>query len=198
METAYLAADGFVAELVTELGDVSGVHGRLVLTTGPRRSTAWAADVWLNPVKIPIVSINTGAKALRAIHRYWAPYSFQFHRRVQLIADQLGWQPPATGPFPATPPRQLVGGWTLLDEHTILASTQRSCPWPNGEVNFIEDHAAPPSRAYLKLWEVFSRLKVWPRAGERCLDLGACPGGWTCISMATAVPSARSRWRRGS
>lgn len=181
METAYLAADGFVAELVAELGEVTGVHGRLVIAPGPRRPAAWAADVWLDPVRIPIVSINAGAKALRGIHRLWKPYSFQLHRRIQLIADQLGAvaQPPS--PFPATPPRAPVGGWTLLDEHTILAATHRSCPWPNGEVNFLEDHATPPSRAYLKLWELFSRLKVWPRAGDRCLDLGACPGGWTWV-----------------
>ena len=180
-DTAYLAADGFVDELVTELGDVTGVHGRLVLTSGPRRPAAWAADVWLDPVQIPIASINTGVKALRARHRYWAPYSFHLHRRVQLIAEQLGWVPLAPVPFPARPPRLPVGGWTLLDEQTILAATRRSCPWPNGEVNFCEDHTTPPSRAYLKLWELFSRVQVWPKTGDRCLDLGACPGGWTWV-----------------
>ena len=178
---AYLAADGFVAELVTELGSVTGVHGRLVVTTGPRRPAAWAADVWLDPVIIPITSINTGVKALHAIHRYWAPYSFQLHRRVQLISEQLGGTPLAPSAFPATAPRVPFGGWALLDEHTILAAPHRSCPWPNGEVEFVEDHTTPPSRAYLKLWEFFSRVKVWPKAGERCLDLGACPGGWTWV-----------------
>ena len=37
----------------------------------------------------------------------------------------------------------------------------------------------PPSRAYLKLWEACTRLGAWPVAGERCLDLGAAPGGWS-------------------
>ncbi|HZF77010.1 MAG TPA: SAM-dependent methyltransferase, partial [Acetobacteraceae bacterium] len=37
----------------------------------------------------------------------------------------------------------------------------------------------PPSRAYLKLWEALTRLGRHPRPGERCLDLGASPGGWT-------------------
>ena len=178
---AYLAADGFVAELIAELGEVIGVHGRLVLTAGPRRAAAWAADIWIDPVTIPITSINTGVKALRARYRHWAPYSFHLHRRVQLISEQLGWVVLPPSAFPAQAPRVSVGGWTLLDEHTILAATRRSCPWPNGEVNFIEDHTTPPSRAYLKLWEFFSRVKVWPRAGERCLDLGACPGGWTWV-----------------
>ena len=117
---AYLAADGFVAELVTELGSVTGVHGRLVVTAGPRRPAAWAADVWLDPVIVPITSINTGVKALRAIHRYWAPYSFQLHRRVQLISEQLGWTPPVPSAFPATAPRLPVGRiWPARFRHFV-------------------------------------------------------------------------------
>ena len=68
-----------------------------------------------------------------------------------------------------------------MDEHTLLASARCSCPWPNGEIEFIENHDATPSRAYLKLWELFSRLQVWPQIGDRCIDLGACPGGWTWV-----------------
>ena len=41
--------------------------------------------------------------------------------------------------------------------------------------------AIPPSRAYLKLWEAFTRLGKHPRAGETCVDLGAAPGGWTWV-----------------
>ncbi|MCG3149745.1 MAG: Ribosomal RNA large subunit methyltransferase M [Verrucomicrobiae bacterium] len=177
---AYLAADGFVTELLAELGEVSAVHGRLVIAPGPRRPAAWAADVWLNPERIAITSINDGRKALRARSRQWALYSFHLHRRAQLINEP--WQHSRQEfPFPATPPRALIGGWTLLDEKTILAATQRSCPFPLGEINFAENHTEPPSRAYLKLWELFSRLQVWPKAGERCLDLGASPGGWTWV-----------------
>ena len=178
---AYLAADGFVDELVAELGNVTAVHDRLVLAVGPRRPAVWAADVWLDPVILPITSIATAVKALRAIHRYWAPYSFHLHRRIQLISEQLSGATPIPGAFPATIPQVAVGGWTLLDEHTLVAAKHRSCPWPNGVVDFIEDHTTPPSRAYLKLWEIFSRLKAWPHAGERCIDLGACPGGWTWV-----------------
>ena len=194
-EIAYLAADGFVDELVTELGDVTGVYGRLVLTTGPRRPTAWAADVWLNPERISITSIAAGAKALRVRRRGWAHYTFQFHRRAELISAQLPVQAVDPMPFPAVPLREPVGGWTLLDEHMILAATQRSCPFSLGEIQFIENHTAPPSRAYLKLWELFSRLQVWPKAGAHCLDLGACPGGWTWVlqslgARVTAVDKA--------
>jgi len=179
--TAYLAADGFVDELVAELGQVTSVHGRLILSERARRPAAWAADVWLDPVIIPITSISAAVKVLRGIHRYWTPYSFHLHRRIKLISEQLCEDSLVPAVFPAPAPRVSHGGWTLLDEHTILAAKHRSCPWPNGEVEFIEDHTTPPSRAYLKLWELFSRIKVWPKVGERCLDLGACPGGWTWV-----------------
>ena len=51
----------------------------------------------------------------------------------------------------------------------------------NGECLFVEDRAGPPSRAYLKLWEALTRWGQWPQPGERCLDLGAAPGGWTWV-----------------
>lgn len=179
--TGYLAADALVEQLVAELGDVAEVHDRLVLTDGPRRPAAWAADVWLNPERIAITSINDGIKALRARSRHWALYPSRLHRRSQLIAAPWQYLSVTGIPFPAPLPRETVGGWTLLDEHTILAATQRSCPFPLGEIHFAENHTAPPSRAYLKLWELFSRLQVWPKAGERCVDLGASPGGWTWV-----------------
>jgi 23S rRNA (cytidine2498-2'-O)-methyltransferase len=31
------------------------------------------------------------------------------------------------------------------------------------------------------LWEALVRLRRWPLPGERCLDLGASPGGWTWV-----------------
>jgi len=156
---------------------VAAVHGRLVLTEGARRPAAWAENVWLDPVRIPAPSINAAARALRAIHRDWTHYSFHLHRRAQLIADQLPERkiPPLT--FPSIAPRRQAGAWTLLDEHTILATARCSCT----EVEFVENHSEPPSRAYLKLWELFCRLGVWPQAGELCIDLGACPGGWTWV-----------------
>ena len=48
-------------------------------------------------------------------------------------------------------------------------------------MTFIEDKTGPPNRAYLKLWEALVRLGRWPQPGERCLDLGASPGGWTWV-----------------
>jgi 23S rRNA (cytidine2498-2'-O)-methyltransferase len=36
-----------------------------------------------------------------------------------------------------------------------------------------------PSRSYLKLEEALDRLDIEPHPGERVIDLGAAPGGWT-------------------
>ncbi|WP_457844104.1 SAM-dependent methyltransferase, partial [Staphylococcus aureus] len=76
-------------------------------------------------------------------------------------------------------PTAPLGSWTLLAPDRMLAAARCSSPFPNGEVGFIEDKAGPPNRAYLKLWEALVRLRRWPQPGERCLDLGASPGGWT-------------------
>ena len=55
-------------------------------------------------------------------------------------------------------------------------------------MRFVEDHENPPSRAYLKLWEAFTVAGCRPRPGDRCVDLGSSPGGWTW---------ALERWRAG-
>jgi 23S rRNA (cytidine2498-2'-O)-methyltransferase len=72
-----------------------------------------------------------------------------------------------------------VGAWTLLDAHTLAASALCTSPFPGGLIRFEEDKEGPPSRAYLKLWEALVRSRRWPGKGERCLDAGASPGGWT-------------------
>jgi 23S rRNA (cytidine2498-2'-O)-methyltransferase len=72
-----------------------------------------------------------------------------------------------------------MGAWTLLDAHTLAASALCTSPFPAGSIRFAEDKEGPPSRAYLKLWESLIRARRWPQPGERCLDAGASPGGWT-------------------
>jgi 23S rRNA (cytidine2498-2'-O)-methyltransferase len=181
-ETAYLAPDGFLDDLLTELGEgVSAVHGRLVVAAGPPRSVAWVANVWEAPRRLAIASISDGARQLRALQRNWTLYAHGHHRRAALIAEQLPRVSAKPLVFGVPAPRAPLGSWTLLDRDTILASPSCSSPFPNGEVRFVEDRTAPPSRAYLKLWELFTVLGVAPRAGERCLDLGSSPGGWSWV-----------------
>lgn len=51
-------------------------------------------------------------------------------------------------------------------------------PRPGGIVRMKWDDAAP-SRSYLKIEEAIEIMPVKPEAGERVIDLGAAPGGWT-------------------
>lgn len=179
--TGYLALEGFEQELGVELGDVTQRYGRLLLAPGPPREVAWAQNVWFEPRRFSIRSIRHAANTLRSIQRNWAAYSFTEHRRVALVAREL----PHVSARPIEPYAELptapLGSWTLLDRHTLLASPQCSSPFPHGEVRFVEDRTGPPSRAYLKLWEAFTLSRIWPRPGERVLDLGSAPGGWTWV-----------------
>jgi 23S rRNA (cytidine2498-2'-O)-methyltransferase len=177
--TAYLAPEGFEAELRAELGEVSANYGRLLLSPGEPKPVAWVANVWFDPQLLPIESINDAARQLRALQRNWALYAHAHYRRAALIAERLPRVSAKPLNFPAPLPAAPLGSWTLLDERTVLAATHCSSAFPNGEIHFVEDKAAPPSRAYLKLWEALTLLGRWPRAGERCLDLGSSPGGWT-------------------
>jgi 23S rRNA (cytidine2498-2'-O)-methyltransferase len=177
--TAYLAAEGFVDELVHELGDVWSVHGRLVIAPGPPREAAWAQNIWFEPVRIEIASIGDATKALRAIQRNWALYAHDHFRRTALIEKRLPNVSAKPLPFGTPPPTAPLGSWTLLDPNTLLAAARCSSAFPNGQARFIEDRSGPPNRAYLKLWEALTLLGERPQPGEVCLDLGSSPGGWT-------------------
>jgi 23S rRNA (cytidine2498-2'-O)-methyltransferase len=179
--TGYIAPDGFLPELQQELGSaVTETHGRLVLAGGPPQPVAWAENVWLDPVHIRISSISDAARKLRAIQRNWALYSCDYHRRAALIADKLPKVSAKPLVFGAGAPRAPLGSWSLIAPDTVLAAPACARPFPNGEARFVEDKSAP-SRAYLKLWELFTLYGVRPQPGELCLDLGASPGGWTWV-----------------
>ena len=180
-QTVYLAADGFLDDLVAELGDVASVDGRLVFADGPARPAAWAQNIWHDPVRIEFASIKGGAKALRGIQRNWALWSQRHHRRAALIQENLPHVSAKPVVFPSPLPTAPLGSWTLLDESTIIAAARCSSPFRNGEVTFVENRTAPPNRAYLKLWEALTLFGEQPGPGDRCLDLGACPGGWTWV-----------------
>jgi 23S rRNA (cytidine2498-2'-O)-methyltransferase len=181
--TGYVAARDFQAELEEELGAdrISRRHGALCLVDGPPQPVAWCANVWYDPVQISIASIGDGAKALRTIQRNWALYPCGLHRRAALIEEALPHVSARPLTFPSPAPSAPLGSWTLIDPNTILAAARCSSPFPNGEVSFVENKSAPPNRAYLKLWEALTLIGRHPGAGERCLDLGSSPGGWTWV-----------------
>ncbi|MDB5372456.1 MAG: methyltransferase [Belnapia sp.] len=180
---AYLAAEGFEAELAEELRlggrSIDAWHGRLALSPEPPGPSAWALEVWTEPQAVPAPSVKAAADALRAVQRNWALYAHGQHRRAALIEARL---PPVKARpllFPEAAPTGHLGAWTLLATDRLLLSPTKTSPFVNGTVQFVEDREGPPSRAYLKLWEALTRAGRWPGPGESCLDLGAAPGGWT-------------------
>ena len=182
---AYLAPEGLEAVLGEELARagvaVDGWHGRLALSSDAPVTSAWALDVWTAPREIAVGSIKRAAGELRAVQRNWSAYAVDHHRRMALIGAAL---PPVKARplvFPAPAPTAPLGAWTLLAPDRMLASPTKTSPFVNGECRFEEDHIRPPSRAYLKLWEVLTRIGIMPAPGETCIDLGAAPGGWTWV-----------------
>jgi 23S rRNA (cytidine2498-2'-O)-methyltransferase len=179
---AYLAPDGFADDLTAELGGaVFEVFDRLVLAEGAARPAVWAENIWRNPQWLEIESIGDGAKQLKAMQRNWANYAFDFHRRSNLLTEKL---PHVSGKplvFGKSLPASPLGSWTMVAENILLAATDCASPVPNGAFVFEENRDEPPNRAYLKLWEALTRAKKMPAAGSRCIDLGACPGGWTWV-----------------
>jgi 23S rRNA (cytidine2498-2'-O)-methyltransferase len=166
-------------ELVRRGVSVTAWHGLLALSPDPPVASAWALNVWTAPREISVPSIGAAAEALRAIQRNWGYLPFDHNSRAALITARLPHLSPKVLPFPCAAPMSHLGAWTLLAHDRMLASPTQTSPFINGEVAFVEDRVGPPSRAYLKLWEACTLWRVWPQPGEKCLDLGAAPGGWT-------------------
>ncbi|WP_300155980.1 SAM-dependent methyltransferase [Solidesulfovibrio sp.] len=210
----YHAAPGLLAELTAELGDaVTAVRDPLVTADGPPRPTAFAANVWTAPEFLPAASIGQAAKALTNIQRNWSLVPTGHFRRAALVAEKLPKVAAKPLVFGSRLPTAPLGAFTLWEENLLLASPTTSEPVPSGVYRFEEDRLGPPSRAYLKLWELFTRLGVAPRPGELCLDMGGSPGGWAfvlaglgarvfCIDKAPLAPDVAANplvsWCQGS
>jgi 23S rRNA (cytidine2498-2'-O)-methyltransferase len=177
----YLGIKQFLPELLHELKCIKTTHGELVIADGPKQESIWAQNLWLNPEIIHFDSISQAAKALKSRGKLWSVYSFENHRRAQLIQDQLPKIKTRIIDFLAPLPEDNLGAWCLIDKNTIIASSKTDSPFPLGSVAFNEDKKTPPSRAYLKLWELFTVHGVRPKAGEHVVDFGSCPGGWTWV-----------------
>ncbi len=189
---AYLAVPGFLDELKVELeGYIDSVYGELVLAEPPPHAVYWVSNIWFNAQIIPIESISDAAKKLRAMGALWAHYPFENIRRAKLIEEKLPQLRPRALVFLEQKNLPPLGSWTLIETNKMIASAECQSHFPNGDVQFQENKEDAPSRAYLKLWEVFTIYGVKPRAGEKVLDMGSCPGGWTWVlhSMGCHVTS---------
>lgn len=187
MSTAYLAADGYEQPLRDELtraGLGPSLHwsdGRLAHSDAPPVDAAWALNTWYDVESLPITSIADAARQLRDRQRNWCAYPPEARGRTALIAAKLPHVSGRTLALGDAAPSAPLGSWTLLGPDRILAAARCASPFPNGEVALEEVRDGPPSRAYRKLWEAFVRLGRHPEPGERAVDLGASPGGWTWL-----------------
>ena len=184
IRSAYLAAEGFEADLAEDLrragARITAWHGRLALSPDAAGGRALVARHLDRPARDRRCPRSRPAPMRCApLQRNWSHYPLLHHRRSALIAERL---PPVKARplvFPEPAPAAHLGAWTLLAPDRMLASPAKTSPFVNGEVRFAEDREGPPSRAYLKLWEALTRIGRHPVPGETCLDLGAAPGGWT-------------------
>ena len=155
-------------------------------SNGQILSPYWARTTLTEPFLLHFESIGEAAKALRDLQRNWAPYQFTCFRRAALLQEKLPHINLKARTFPLAIPHSPMGIYTLLDEHTMLASAATTSALPAGTMLFEEDHVNPPSRAYLKLQESLTMIQHYfdlelPGQGTKCFEAGACPGGWTWV-----------------
>jgi 23S rRNA (cytidine2498-2'-O)-methyltransferase len=146
----------------------------------------WPLQIWTEAQIEPILSISDGAHKLRSQKKIWQNLPRNLHRRSQLISEQVK----SLKTIERFKHLDLISDdpvWTLIEKNTLLQGNHRGPRTPTREFLFKEDRHNPPSRAYLKLWELFARTGIYPKASEIALDLGACPGGWSWVLLELGV-----------
>lgn len=177
----YVTKPEFLDELCHELGEVSQVIDTMVFSPRIKTDVCFALDIWFEPKIVTFQSISEAVRILRKAGKFWYLHPMSQIRRSRLIEQQLRKYPPLTRHFPLEEDIPVLGGFSLLDQNTLLYSSHRFKKWPQGQCLFIEDKVNPPNRAYLKLWEALFLLNKYPQPGESALDLGASPGGWSFV-----------------
>jgi 23S rRNA (cytidine2498-2'-O)-methyltransferase len=183
--TGYLAPKDFEADLKIELGlmgiEILSQYGRLFICAGEAQDVVFAQDTWLRVEIIPYTSINYAAELLKSKARRWSHFSINNHRRAELVLDKVPSAKIKRYDFLEEIPKTTIGCFALLSESEMIVTPETTCPLPFGEIEFNEDKINPPSRAYLKLWELFTLYGYKPTEGMKTIDVGSCPGGWTWV-----------------
>ncbi|KTD41327.1 SAM-dependent methyltransferase [Legionella parisiensis] len=191
----YVIKPEFLPLLSEELDNVSYATEDLIFSSHKKRDVCFAQDIWLKPQKVTFQSISEAVRILRQAGKFWYLHPISHIRRSRLIEEQLRKLPPLLRHFPIESEIPSIGAFSLLDNNTLIYSAKRQKKWPQGKCDFIEDKINPPNRAYLKLWEALTLLGEYPKPGDKALDLGASPGGWTYVlhslgASVTAVDKA--------
>jgi 23S rRNA (cytidine2498-2'-O)-methyltransferase len=154
--------------------------GDIYLFSGEFQPLAWAKVNWKQVERVNFSSISEAAKKLKIAGKHWMFYSNGFHRRGSLIEEKFRIRKKELS-FPLDKnPFQETGSFSLISESEMIFAKERDRVHPLGELEYTENKEAP-SRAYLKLWEALTEFGAYPKSGDRCLELGASPGGWTWV-----------------
>ncbi len=180
---AYLIDDEWSDYLEHEIDSPYQRYGQLCLPNNCYKPSYWSKNIWYQPWLIRFDSIKGAADQLRSIQRNWALSPSTLHRRATLIQEKLPFINDKAKVYPFDLPTSPIGNWTLIDEHTLIASGQCQSPFAAGRLELEENKIDPPSSAYQKLREAFIRLRRFPQPGQSCIDLGASPGGWTWLLL---------------
>jgi 23S rRNA (cytidine2498-2'-O)-methyltransferase len=190
---ALLASKDFASELESELKllEIPVLHKNESLFfvdeeayKQARRQPIWVQDTWRDCKLVDIKSIGDAKKQLKAMKRLWVHYSWNNHRRAELILEGLSTIKSKPLLFRQEFKKSNYGIFGLIDDSTLFYSLSPSSLVPFALYEFAEDKSGPPSRAYLKLWEVFTihASELADKIKDKIvLDLGACPGGWTYV-----------------
>ncbi len=181
VKAVYQPFRGFEKQLEEELGLELFSWGELLLSYKPAKACLWAQNIWYEPKVLEFASIGEAAKKLTSLGPLWVPYIHELARRSKLIAQKLPYVSTKRLEFGKALPSRKLGSFALLGQNLMLASANCLSERAGGEWEFLEDKALPPSRAYLKLWEVFSRFNIAPSKDASVLEIGAAPGGWAWV-----------------
>lgn len=177
----YFAHRDFLDPLKKELKNIVQQYDRLILCEGEAQDSVWAQNIWYDCQWVEIESIKDAARKLKSIQKNWASYPITLFRRQELIVKELPKVKLDRLKFLEEIPKLPMGAFTLIEPNKMLVSSHTSNLWPHGIMEFEEDKENPPSRAYLKLWDIFTRTGKYPRPDCTVIELGASPGGWTWV-----------------
>ena len=141
---------------------------------------AWAEARARHAELIQFSSISEAQSLLRDRGRLWSASPLSHFRRSELILEGLTHPRPRPKKAFEKRPQGSLGVFSLVSESEAWVSAHLEPAVPPRSWEFEESSLAP-SRAYLKLWELFTREGFAPEAGARCLELGSAPGGWTWV-----------------
>lgn len=141
----------------------------------------YALSQWINPKIYSFSSIGEAKRILTDQQKLWDYYPNVENGRGKLIEEQLFPIKHNLYNFLDNIPQTPIGAWTLLNKNNLICSSATTTETPFGLLEFHQNKTDPPSRAYLKLWEFFTRTRLTPKKELQAIDFGASPGGWTWV-----------------